>query len=86
MGVGINAGEVVVGNIGSEYRAKYGIVGSAVNLTNRIQAETRGGEVVISETVYRYSSQYVKIKRSFGAQLKGVKEETQLYVLERIEE
>jgi adenylate cyclase len=85
MGIGINAGEVVVGNIGTEYRAKYGIVGSAVNLTHRIQAEARGGEVVISETVYGYSSQYVKIKRSFGTQLKGVKEETQLYVLDGME-
>ncbi len=43
MGVGVHVGEVVVGNIGSETRAKYGIVGSAVNVTDRVQESARGG-------------------------------------------
>ena len=47
MGIGVNSGEVVVGNIGSESRAKYGIVGAPVNLTQRIQAVAKGGEVLI---------------------------------------
>ena len=64
MGIGVNAGEVVVGNIGSETRAKYGIVGSAVNVTQRIQALAEGGEVVISETAYRYTQTKVGIKAS----------------------
>ena len=38
-GIGINAGEVVVGNIGSETRAKYGIVGSPVNITHRVSVQ-----------------------------------------------
>ncbi len=49
MGIGLNTGEVVVGNIGSETRAKYGVVGSQVNLTSRIEAHTVGGQVLISE-------------------------------------
>ena len=48
MGIGLHAGDVVVGNIGSESRAKYGIIGSAVNLTHRIQGQAQGGEVVVS--------------------------------------
>ena len=42
MGIGINTGEVVVGNIGSEKRTKYGIVGNHVNLTYRIESYTTG--------------------------------------------
>lgn len=48
MGIGINTGEVVVGNIGSERRAKYGVVGANVNLTARIESYTLGGQILAS--------------------------------------
>ncbi len=86
MGIGVNAGEVVVGNIGSETRAKYGIVGSAVNITQRIQSNAEGGEVVISEPAYGYASEHLVIKKSFKAQLKGIQESVMLYVVESIVE
>jgi len=81
MGVGINAGEVVVGNIGSESRAKYGIVGMAVNVTNRIQAEAKGGDVVISDSVYRCINRKLEIKKTFSAALKGLQDPLKLYVI-----
>lgn len=49
MGIGINSGDVVVGNIGSEKRIKYGIVGSPVNLAARIEGHAEGGKVLVSE-------------------------------------
>jgi class 3 adenylate cyclase len=86
MGIGLNAGEVVVGNIGSETRAKYGIVGSAVNVTQRIQSKAEGGEVVISEPVYRVAQNQLRIKKSFEAQLKGIQGNVNLYVVEGLQE
>lgn len=85
-GIGVNAGEVVVGNIGSETRAKYGIVGSPVNITQRIQSEAQGGEVIISESVFERISDHdhFKVQRSFGAALKGTRGETKLYGIKRI--
>jgi adenylate cyclase len=80
MGIGINAGEVVVGNIGSEARAKYGIVGSPVNLTQRIQSTAEEGEVVISETVYKHVRD-VRVNRKFTMMLKGVQDATTLYAI-----
>jgi adenylate cyclase len=84
MGIGLNAGEVVVGNIGSETRAKYGIVGSPVNITQRIQSTAKGGDVVISEAVYCYVNKDLMIKKSFRVQLKGVQEQVKLHVVENI--
>jgi len=49
MGIGVHTGQVVVGNIGSPERMKYGVVGSHVNLTSRIQSYTTGGQILISE-------------------------------------
>jgi len=82
MGIGINVGDAVVGNIGSELRAKYGIVGQAVNITNRIQAESRGGQILVSESVYRYLEQDLRVKSSFEVLLKGFKERVTLFEIE----
>ncbi len=48
MGIGINTGEVIVGNIGSEIRTKYGVVGAHVNLCGRIESYTVGGQILVS--------------------------------------
>jgi class 3 adenylate cyclase len=82
MGIGVNAGEVVVGNIGSESRAKYGIVGSPVNITQRIQSVAKGGEVVISDAVLSPLIGEVRINRSFASCLKGTDGETRLFIVD----
>ena len=49
MGIGVHTGEVIVGNIGSKRRTKYGLVGRNVNLASRVETYTVGGQVLISE-------------------------------------
>lgn len=85
MGIGIHTGEVVVGNIGSERRAKYGIVGSAVNETDRIQSFAEGGTVVISEQTFELVGDRVSVGARCDATLKGLEGERALYVVDRIE-
>ena len=86
MGIGIHAGEVVVGNIGSEARAKYGIVGKAVNLTQRIQAAAEGGQVVVSEAVAEHARDCLTIEDGFEANLKGIETPVHLSVVTDCEE
>ena len=61
MGIGIHTGEVVVGNIGSARRAKYGVVGRHVNLTARIESCTVGSQILISEATRREVGDLVSI-------------------------
>ena len=81
MGIGINTGEVVVGNIGSEKRTKYGVVGSQVNLTYRIESYTLGGQIIISEeTLHEAGGEsIVKVIGTKQVQPKGVKEPITIY-------
>lgn len=81
MGVGVHAGEVIVGNIGSESRAKYGIVGSAVNFTQRIQSVAAGGQIVVSQAVHAHMQGLFRPLDSFSAELKGIEEPVCLYVV-----
>jgi class 3 adenylate cyclase len=68
---GLNAGEVVVGNIGSQTRTKYGIVGGPVNLTSRIQAQAEGGEILVSQSVRDLLAEDLVVPRSFKCQAQG---------------
>ncbi|MEW6664465.1 MAG: adenylate/guanylate cyclase domain-containing protein [Thermodesulfobacteriota bacterium] len=86
IGIGVNAGEVVVGNIGSESRAKYGIVGPAVNMTQRMQALAKGGQVVISDVIFWPLSEELRIRRSFTPRLKGIGGAAELFLVEGIGE
>ncbi len=80
MGIGINTGEVVVGNIGSEKRTKYGVVGSQVNLTYRIESYTTGGQVLVSETTLEAAGKdLIKIENQKLVQPKGVKKTITIY-------
>jgi class 3 adenylate cyclase len=84
VGIGINVGEVVVGNIGSETRAKYGIVGTAVNMTQRIQSKAKGGEVVISQSVHEHIGKELMTQKPFQTTLKGIQHEMNLYVVDQL--
>ena len=71
MGIGIHTGQVVVGNIGSPERMKYGVVGSHVNLTSRIQSYTTGGQILASEATRREVGTILKIGKQLEVRAKG---------------
>ncbi|MCZ6485509.1 MAG: transporter substrate-binding domain-containing protein [Acidobacteria bacterium] len=72
MGIGLNTGEVVVGNIGSSKRSKYGVVGHNVNLTSRIESYTVGGQILISQATREKCGPLLEIGGSREVMPKGV--------------
>ncbi len=79
MGIGIHTGQVVLGNIGSSERMKYGVVGSHVNLTSRIQSYTTGGQILISETTRQEVGRILKPGRQMEIKAKGIEHPITLY-------
>jgi adenylate cyclase len=79
-GIGINSGQLVVGNIGSKKRMKYGVVGRNVNLTARVESYTVGGQIFISESTMEECGQHLlRIDDQIEVMPKGVKKPLTIY-------
>lgn len=81
MGIGLNTGEAVVGNIGSERRAKYAAVGSAVNTAGRVEGATVGGQILISAATYERVQGIAEVGEATPVTVKGLAEPLVLYEL-----
>lgn len=79
MGIGINSGRTVTGNIGCSVKMKYGCIGPDVNLAGRIEAQTVGGQVLISEKTKKLLRRPVSIRRALNVTLKGIGESEMIY-------
>jgi len=84
MGIGINSGEGVVGNIGSQTRTKYAVVGSIVNMASRIEAGTAGGQIMISASTLAEVGAIVRIDAQRTMRPKGARHPVQVYEISGI--
>jgi class 3 adenylate cyclase len=80
-GVGIHAGEAVVGNVGMPDRMDYTAIGDTVNLARRIQENAPGGKVLMSEAVYRVVQGSVDAVFHAEIRVRGRKQPVRLYEL-----
>jgi len=74
MGIGLHTGAVVAGNIGSQEHAKYGVVGTVVNATARIEALTEGSQVLLSAALCSKVAYCVQVGPQRTVALKGLPE------------
>jgi adenylate cyclase len=74
MGIALHTGEVVVGNIGSTKRSKYGVVGRTVNLTARIESFSVGGQVLVSPTLIHAARRGLVLGDEIKVHAKGMQE------------
>ncbi len=84
VGIGINSGEVVVGNIGSQERLDYTAVGDVVNLAQRLQELAAAGEIMVSDSVFKETAGQFLISALQPMMVKGKKEPIRSYLVKGI--
>ena len=79
IGIGINTGEVIIGNIGTEKRMEYTAIGDTVNTAARIEAETSGGDIFIGEETYNSVKDDIPCEPLGSFRIRGKKGTINLY-------
>jgi len=83
IGIGVNTGEVVAGNMGSPNRMEFTVIGDNVNTAARMESATKElhAKILISETTYLAVKDHVQVKERDPVMVKGKAQPVKVFEL-----
>ncbi|HEO66036.1 MAG TPA: adenylate/guanylate cyclase domain-containing protein, partial [Spirochaetes bacterium] len=78
-GIGINSGEMVVGNIGSPRHMDYTAIGDEANIASRLQALAKPGQILVSKSIYETTKDDFKFNSLGFTKVKGKEKDIELF-------
>ena len=83
IGIGLNYGEAFAGNIGSERRLEYTVIGDTVNVASRLCSAAEGGEILLSDDFRRALTRVPKLEEHPPMELRGKTQPVAVYRVAR---
>jgi len=84
VGIGVNAGEVILGNMGSERQMDYTVIGDPINVAARLCGAAAPGQIIVSRAVASALGKEAKFKKLGPMQLKGKEDSVEILELQEI--
>jgi adenylate cyclase len=79
IGIGINSGEVIAGNIGSKKHMDYTVIGDTVNIAKRLETQAADGKILVSRSIQRAAKDMFKFKNFGKIPVKGKKRPVEIF-------
>ncbi|MFH1683210.1 MAG: adenylate/guanylate cyclase domain-containing protein [Candidatus Woesearchaeota archaeon] len=86
VGIGVNTGEAIIGNVGSELKMDYTVMGDTPNTASRICSAAQGGQILISESTYREARKSIKAVKLKPIEAKNKSAPVQVYEVLSVKE